>query len=79
MEIKSITKTFEIPMKKEEVVQILRITTLALDRAIRNKKISYLKVGHTFTFTAEQVNAYIEQNTFHSKYEKNKTNGGENN
>lgn len=77
MELTPITKTFEIPMTKDEVVQVLRVTTLALDRAIRNKKISYLKVGHTFTFTAEQINEYIKNNTYASIYEEKNSNDGE--
>jgi len=70
------TETFEVPITKDELISILRVPLLTIDRAIRAKEIGYLKIGRFVRFTAQDVNDYI--NSKKMEVEKNKTNGGEN-
>jgi excisionase family DNA binding protein len=57
------TATFELPLTRDEVAEILRISVQSLDRLVHGNKISYMKFGGSYRFTAEHVNQYIESNT----------------
>jgi len=78
MQIEPMVEKFEIPMTRDSLLRIIKVTPLVLDRAIKAKKIGHIKIGHQTLFTAEQVNAYLDSLTVHVKSENKKTNSGEN-
>lgn len=67
MKVQALTQTFEIPLKKEEVLKILRVSMTTLDRAMATRKIGWLKMGHDVRFTAEQVQAYLDRQVYPPK------------
>lgn len=70
------TKEFIMPVSIDELAEILKVARITVDRLVRAKKISYLRVGASYRFTKEQIDEFIENNTTSMK---TKSNDGEKN
>ena len=70
MQVKPILKEFEIPMTKDDVLSILKITPLTLQREMQANNIGFIRIGYTILFSAENVNDYIKSKMVKAKNTK---------
>jgi len=68
------TKEFILPVTIDEFAEIFKIARVTVDRLIKAKKISYLRIGASYRFTKENIDEFILNNSTAIK----KSNDGEN-
>lgn len=52
----------------QEATNYLNVSKYWLRRAVRNKKLKYIKVGHLVRFKKSDLDEFIEENTFRVEY-----------